>query len=158
MVNYLGGQDVAGNKLKAKPIIKKTIQYYDTGGYYESIRCSNCAVASNEYKKICSRCKGTGSVTTNKYIPKSKEKYNMEETIGGWNGTNESGFTGLPGGYRNYDYNDYIGHDGGNWWSSTEDRTARRALAWYRCLVYDKYTYSYQNDTGYGFSVRCLRD
>jgi len=70
--------------------------------------------------------------------------------------TNESGFSGLPGGSRNSsgDYYD-IGYLG-SWWSSTENSTTD---AWYRFLYYyygssDRYDY---NKRG-GFSVRCLRD
>ena len=71
--------------------------------------------------------------------------------------TNESGFSGLPGGYRYYfngDFND-VG-DYGYWWSSSEYDANN---AWSRFLYYD-YGNAYQ---GYGskqggFSVRCLRD
>ncbi|MBK7713616.1 MAG: fibrobacter succinogenes major paralogous domain-containing protein [Bacteroidales bacterium] len=78
----------------------------------------------------------------------------------GWtedgNGTNESGFTGLPGGCRDlngrFSRIDSIGY----WWSSTEYDTA---LAWYRCI--DKSPY-YVYRTNYykqnGLSVRCIRD
>jgi len=78
----------------------------------------------------------------------------------GWsddgNGTNESGFTGLPGGCRDltgkFGYVEKIGY----WWTSTEkDRT----LAWYRCIDRSPY-YVYR--TNYykqnGLSVRCVRD
>lgn len=70
--------------------------------------------------------------------------------------TNESGFSGLPGGYRyfNGSYNS-IG-DYGYWWSSTEYSTTD---AWARNLDYsnsnsNQYNLIEQN----GFSVRCLRD
>jgi uncharacterized protein (TIGR02145 family) len=71
--------------------------------------------------------------------------------------TNESGFSGLPGGYRYYfngDFND-VG-DYGYWWSSSEYDANN---AWSRFLFYD-FGNAYQ---GYGskqggFSVRCLRD
>jgi len=78
----------------------------------------------------------------------------------GWtddgNGTNESGFTGLPGGCRDlngkFGYIDKIGY----WWSSTEYYTT---LAWYRCIDRSPY-YVYR--TNYykqnGLSVRCVRD
>jgi uncharacterized protein (TIGR02145 family) len=51
LVTYLGGIDVAGAKMKAKPIIKKTVNYYSTGGYYDRKSCNNCSQASAEYKK-----------------------------------------------------------------------------------------------------------
>ena len=78
----------------------------------------------------------------------------------GWkengNGTNESGFNGLPGGYRAIDGTFYaIGGDG-TWWSSTESDTYN---AWSRYLDYSiggvsRDDYPKEN----GFSVRCLRD
>ena len=70
--------------------------------------------------------------------------------------TNSSGFTGLPGGYRNYDGTfDDIGYYG-YWWSSTEYSTN---YAWYRCLYYNDGNVNRDaNDKRDGFSVRCLRD
>jgi len=69
--------------------------------------------------------------------------------------TNETGFTALPGGYRNY-YGSFngIGATGG-WWSSTEYLTN---YAWSRYMTYDSsYVYNNYGKT-YGYSVRCLRD
>jgi uncharacterized protein (TIGR02145 family) len=81
------------------------------------------------------------------------------KSTSGWNrngnGTNSSGFSGLPGGFRddNGTFN-YIGEDGG-WWSST----ANYSNAWYRYLNYD---FGYVGSSSYnearGLSVRCLRD
>ena len=78
----------------------------------------------------------------------------------GWdengNGTNSSGFAGLPGGYRYDDGTfDLIGYYG-YWWSSTESSTYNALL---RYLYYndgnvDRFDYNKEN----GFSVRCLRD
>ncbi len=107
-------------------------------------------------KKICPICKGTGSVTTNKYIPKGKKKYISEETTGGWNGTNESGFTGLPVNYRGgwEIYGDFGDDD--IWWSSTEYLTY---FAWYRGLnSYNGSVNRGDNSKRNGLSVRCLRD
>ena len=69
--------------------------------------------------------------------------------------TNESGFTALPGGYRNYGGTfNYIG-DYGFWWSSTQDTTDS---AWYRRLnYYNSNVLRNDYDKGYGFSVRCVR-
>jgi uncharacterized protein (TIGR02145 family) len=85
-----------------------------------------------------------------------------EAGFGHWNSpntgaTNESGFTGLPAGYRYYSTGVYYGMgDYGYFWSSTEYSSN---FAWYRELNYD---YS-EVDRGSiskrnGFSVRCLRD
>lgn len=88
--------------------------------------------------------------------------------LNGGNGTNSSGFTGLPGGFRvigHYDHNTFdLWNDEkskGYWWSST---------GWYRWLYYGKSIDSYDGDgrmvgresagtDGYfGFSVRLLKD
>ena len=70
--------------------------------------------------------------------------------------TNESGFTGLPGGNRYYDGNfNYIGYNV-NWWSSSESYTY---YAWVRFLDCDDgnaYRVDFAKENG--FSVRCLRD
>ena len=70
--------------------------------------------------------------------------------------TNESGFTGLPGGHREYGGNyDYI-QWGGGWWSSTEDNPND---AWIRYLDKGNYDFwRYLEDKRYGRSVRCLKD
>ena len=70
--------------------------------------------------------------------------------------TNTSLFTGLPGGYRDYDGScSYIGNRG-YWWSSTEYGSYS---AWYRTLYNDDG--NADRDGSYksvGLSVRCLRD
>jgi len=78
----------------------------------------------------------------------------------GWaedgNGTNSSGFSGLPGGNRYYSGTfNYIGKNG-NWWSCTENYTYH---AW-PCLLscYLGNVSRYFNVKEGGFSVRCLRD
>jgi uncharacterized protein (TIGR02145 family) len=81
----------------------------------------------------------------------------MKSTIG-WNdngnGTNSSGFSGLPGGSRYY--NGPFGEFGnlGYWWSSTEKYNYD---AWTRILNYNDVV-SYDHLKKNGFSVRCLRD
>ena len=71
--------------------------------------------------------------------------------------TNESGFLGLPGGYRNY-FGSFISYGpNGVWWSSTEYDTSS---AWYRFLSYDSGVLNNIHDDGKktGFSVRCIKD
>jgi uncharacterized protein (TIGR02145 family) len=84
----------------------------------------------------------------------------------GWNengnGTNNSQFSGLPGGACADD--GYLGSVGylGVWWSSTEDTSYyydSDAYAWYRYLYFSKdNVIRYAHSKGNGFSVRCLRD
>ena len=69
--------------------------------------------------------------------------------------TNSSGFTALPGGYRNYLGPSLDVGDTGYWWSST----GGSAYAWIRCMSYyfgNVYRYDYYMYNG--FSVRCLKD
>ncbi len=70
--------------------------------------------------------------------------------------TNESGFTGLPGGnrYTNGTYGTIGGL--GYWWSSTEDGSND---AWVRGLYFfGSNVFRSLYDKLYGFSVRCVRD
>jgi uncharacterized protein (TIGR02145 family) len=70
--------------------------------------------------------------------------------------TNESGFSGLPGGLRNYDGNYYLIGNDGYWWSSPENSSS---FAWYQGLSYDNSSsYRYYDQEQSGFSVRCLKD
>ena len=78
----------------------------------------------------------------------------------GWdsngNGTNESGFSALPGGYRSI--GNVVHSDGpvGNWWNASPSGSS---YAWARVLDYSKATiYNTVNDRAFGFSVRCLMD
>jgi uncharacterized protein (TIGR02145 family) len=70
--------------------------------------------------------------------------------------TNESGFSGLPGGHRIYDGSfDYINW-GGGWWSAT---TGNDNDAWIRYLDCGNYDiWRYLEDKRYGRSVRCVKD
>ena len=71
--------------------------------------------------------------------------------------TNESGFSGLPGGYRGSlgSFSTLGRH--GNFWSSSEDSSI---FAWYRYLFYNSSSVyrAPRRLKPDGFSVRCLRD
>ena len=70
--------------------------------------------------------------------------------------TNESGFSGLPGGYRNTNGAFFLIGSNGFWWSSSEVDTSN---AWDRVLFYNVVNgVRNNNDKRHGFSVRCLRD
>jgi uncharacterized protein (TIGR02145 family) len=135
---FLGGEDVAGKKMKSS----SGWNSYTTGG---SKTCPNCANWNAEYRKKvpCHTCQDTRSVAA----PKVSH-------VG--NGTNSSGFTGLPGGYR-YGYGDfyYVGSFG-NWWSASESNVTS---AWFRELYYVySYLYRYGKAKNNGISVRCVKD
>ncbi|MDA0940258.1 MAG: fibrobacter succinogenes major paralogous domain-containing protein [Bacteroidetes bacterium] len=73
----------------------------------------------------------------------------------GGNGTNSSGFSGLPGCFRSsVGYFDFAGYYG-YWWSSSPNGSG----AWDRGLLYDlAVVYRNVNPQRTGFSVRCVRD
>jgi uncharacterized protein (TIGR02145 family) len=78
----------------------------------------------------------------------------------GWssngNGTDDYGFSALPGGNRYLSGNFYLIGNIGNWWSSSELDTSS---AWARTMLYD---YSIvrrpSSNKSWGFSVRCVKD
>jgi len=73
-----------------------------------------------------------------------------------WDGSNSSGFSAVPGGFRDFSssYFSYLG-SGGYWWSSSPNVWN----AWNRNL-YSGYSYVARDydSVRYGFSVRCVRD
>jgi uncharacterized protein (TIGR02145 family) len=83
------------------------------------------------------------------------------KSTSGWNsegnGSNSSGFNGIPGGFRGDWSNDFEGLGNyGYWWASSEDNIQ---ASWYRLLYKqtdDGYRGSYWNEGG--FSARCLKD
>ena len=117
-----------------------------------------------------------GLAPTGWHVPSDAEWTTLETTLGGaavaggkmkttgttrWyapntGATNESGFAGLPGGYRNYNGSFFSVGSSGYWWSSSENGTVD---AWYRYLGYNVGGITRSNDYKLsGCSVRCLRD
>jgi uncharacterized protein (TIGR02145 family) len=107
------------------------------------------------------------------HIPSDKEWTTLTDYLGGqnvagskmksssgWkekgNGTNVSGFSGLPGGYRGGIGSFYDIGNNGCWWSSSE---GSKESAWYRVLGYFiGFIYRDFNSKHRGLSVRCIRD
>ena len=94
------------------------------------------------------------------YFNRGSHQGTQMKTTYGWhnngNGTNVSGFTGLPGGYRfsngSYWYIENLGY----WWSSTE---ISANFAWGRGLGYNSSgVCRNSNHMENGFSVRCIKD
>jgi uncharacterized protein (TIGR02145 family) len=113
------------------------------------------------------------------HVPSDDEWYVLTDYLGGsqiaggkmkevgitnWNSpntesTNLSLFTGLPGGYRNYNGNYYYIGDSGFWWSSTEYASEYEGRAWLRYLSNaNGVAIRYNDYKAFGISVRCLRD
>jgi uncharacterized protein (TIGR02145 family) len=110
------------------------------------------------------------------HIPSDAEWTSLTDYLGGklvagktmkstnsWNvgtsGTNNSGFSGLPGGRRNYDGRFEFNGISGEWWSSTPNDMFSKVSAWYRTLSYGSSSVSIaSNDKKGGVSVRCIKD
>jgi uncharacterized protein (TIGR02145 family) len=90
--------------------------------------------------------------------------YAMKDDVQ-WNGSNSSGWTGLPGGYRDsggFNVEDPgVGYQGA-WWSASESGS----YSWLRVLIFSPESNAndvdniFRNDISryYGFSARCVRD
>ncbi|MFZ6664477.1 fibrobacter succinogenes major paralogous domain-containing protein [Peijinzhouia sedimentorum] len=78
------------------------------------------------------------------------------EWVADGSGTNESGFSGLPGGNR-FDNGSFFNFGYyGYWWSATESDDSS---AWFRSLSYSiGSVYRYYYGKGKGLSVRCLKN
>jgi uncharacterized protein (TIGR02145 family) len=138
LINYLGGEIDAGTKLKSALGWKR----FTSGG---SKTCPKCKSWNVEYRKkvTCHTCKDMRYVSA-------------PITMNSGNGSNYSGFSGLPGGDRYFDgsYNTigYLGF----WWSSSEFDTS---YAWFRTLGYSYGdAFRHYNFKRFGFSVRCIMD
>ncbi|NQW25520.1 MAG: fibrobacter succinogenes major paralogous domain-containing protein [Cryomorphaceae bacterium] len=133
--NYLGNKAEYGLKSSSG------WHFWQTGG---SKTCPNCKDWNAEYRKKvpCHTCKDTRSLPA-PWVTHSG------------NGTNSSGFSGLPGGYRSHNGDDYSISSYGAWWSS--DSETWRAYA--HSLQNFSYGLGYGlSDKADGLSVRCLRD
>ena len=78
----------------------------------------------------------------------------------GWSsqggGTDDLGFSALPGGERCSKGRFFVAGRSGFWWSSTENSDS---TAWYRNMIYGlEDIYRNIHPKWMGFSVRCLRD
>ena len=86
------------------------------------------------------------------------------KSTSGWdndgNGTNTSGFAGLPGGFRTKDGDFYDIGAYAYWWSSSENGDNGTSSAWYRYLFnYIGGVEKFPNENKQnGFSVRCIKD
>jgi uncharacterized protein (TIGR02145 family) len=74
----------------------------------------------------------------------------------GWNGTDNYGFSALPGGNRNADGNFNNANNNGCWWTATEKGHDN---AYYRYMnKYNEVVSEYDNGKNFGFSIRCVQD
>ena len=149
----------------------KLYNWYAAAGIYDAASASNPALR----KKLAPTgwhipTDGEWSSLINCLDPNADGGNNFANTAGGkmkstgtslWQSpntaaTNESGFTGLPGGYRSNYGAFYDVGNGGDWWSSSEYFTTF-ARNRYLSYSYGNANRNYGNKED-GFSVRCLRD
>jgi uncharacterized protein (TIGR02145 family) len=78
----------------------------------------------------------------------------LKATSPAWDGTDDLGFSALPGGTRNTEGSFEALSLNGIWWTATE---ADSSFAWRKNMV-DVITYLVSSNKGNGFSVRCLMD
>ena len=130
---FLGGGKVVGEKIKSS---------FGWDSIAIDITCANCESWNTEYREKvpCHTCKDT--------------RINGKKTYSG-NGSNSSGFCGLPGGCR-YEYFGNFNDVGikGCWWSATGPF---ESSAWNR-QVLSSYLLGEISDKDAGFSVRCVKE
>jgi len=88
---------------------------------------------------------------------KSSSGWDWSDNFGvSGNGTDEYGFSALPGGYRNGGSGFYEAGDAGYWWSATEG--TRASDAWNRGMgIETKTVFGHSTGKGFLFSVRCVQ-
>jgi uncharacterized protein (TIGR02145 family) len=133
---------------------KATANYATYGVLYNwTAACNSCPAgwhlpSDAEWKELIDNL-GEASVAGSKL-----------KSISGWssdgNGTDEYGFTALPGGYRHGSGAFTSIGDQGYWWSATDNGPN---YAWSRDLISTtSYVYRSLNNLELGSSVRCVRD
>ena len=147
-------------------IYGKLYNWYAVVGIYDALSLSDSSLRKNLAPAGYKIPTDGDWVTLTNTLGYSTSGIQMKSTIlwnsngnGTGNGTNSSGFAGLPGGYRSNNGTTFgnIGNNG-YWWSSTEFSTSN---AWYNILSYNVNILGrayFNDDESYGFSVRCLRD
>jgi uncharacterized protein (TIGR02145 family) len=148
----------------------KLYNWYAAAGIYDAASLANPALRKNlaptgwhvptdaEWSTLinCLDPIANGGANPNVAGGAMKETGTAHWLIPNTGATNSSGFTGLPGGCRDYNGTFYDVGYGGYWWSSSEYSAAN---AWDRYLLY---FFSYASRGNYsktvGGSVRCLRD
>ena len=163
--NYNDGSPIPGN------LDNSTWMYttsgaqtvYDEGGSNGAINLATYGRLYNWYAVT----NAAGLCPTGWHVPTDAEWTALETHLGAgagnqlkaasptWDGTNSSGFSALPGGYR-YISGSFSGLGGyGGWWSSSPSGSS----AWYRDLDFgSSIVYQGSNNVRFGFFVRCVRD
>ena len=121
------------------------------------VKCSNCSYWTERQKanNPCTVCRNKrGKTVKGDYIPQSVQKRESKVKIGGWNGTNESGFSALPGGYRTHDGVYFDGNQYALYWTSSSHSNNG---VYYQLTPMDKLYIGAQR-INFGLSCRCVKD
>jgi uncharacterized protein (TIGR02145 family) len=153
----------------------KLYNWYAVAGIYDAASASNPALrkklapvgwhipTDGEWSNLinCLDPNADGGNNFNTAGGKMKTTGTIQAGTGLWQepnteATNESGFSGLPAGFRYFNGSFYYIGYFGFWWSSSESNAAN---AWIRDLDFG-YGNAFRNTSSknYGFSLRCLRD
>ena len=157
------------------PEAKTPEQWREAGNYSQPAWCyyNNKTANGTEYGKLYNwhaAVDDRGIAPVGYHIPTDEEWTVLSNFLGGedmagkkmkstsgWkdsNGTNSSGFSGLPGGYRNYDDDFGSVGDYGSWWSASRNEDSYiwvRAITGLGLIRYDHHDYM-------GLSIRCVED
>jgi uncharacterized protein (TIGR02145 family) len=171
--HYFNGDPIPSTTVSGQDISGETSPVYlwsYGGDYANTLIYGNLYTwhAATDARKLC---------PTGWHIPTDAEWTELENTLGGYttagkrlkedgnthwlnsynrDATNESCFTGLPGGYREPAGSFVLLQNEGRWWSSTESETAS---AWARTLNATGPTVARPGiDKKAGLSVRCIKD
>jgi len=165
------GQTYKTVKIGTQTWMAENINYQTKGGSwcYDN-KADNCKKYGRLYdwmtaKTVCPKgWKLPDTADWNRLIVSvggDKKAGKMLEAKSGWygkkgNGTDDFGFSALPGGYRRNDGNFYGVGNGGGWWTATEYGSE---CAYYRNMDYlnDNVYEGYDNKST-GFSARCVKD
>ena len=136
------------------------------GGLYNHVAVSSGKLCPSGWRvptdddwKVLEKFLGMPETDANNKTWRGTNQGGQLKSTDGWgtgNGTNETGFTALPGGFRREDgFYDFIGSDG-YWWTATQENDE---MAWVRGMsLAFQMTYRDIFNKESGLSVRCLRN
>jgi len=136
--------------------------------------CYNKTANCTKYGRLYNWETAVKSCPSGWHLPSNSEWEVLEESVGGkeagrklktksgWdnhgNGTDDYGFSALPGGGGYSDGRFYNVGLSGYWWSASEDISSKSAFNRQMKDFYDRDVYWQNSDKGKFYSVRCLRD
>jgi len=169
-----GGTGCAISGYKTKTIGSQTWMAENLNCDVSGSKCYNNSQDNcNKYGRLYNWEAAKNACPSGWHLPSDAEWATLENAVGGsetagrklksktgWynngNGTDEYGFSALPGGSGNSDGGFDTAGDNGSWWSATEGNAGH---AWNRYMLYDYESVDrHDGSKSYLFSVRCLQD